>query len=239
MTATILRFVLDHWRETLLVALLFTAIAGIRGCVQERDARIRQEAVANERLVDLEASNARADSLDKVHARTDSQVAVAQAHISQLRQRADSLAHEAEADAREASIRLAEAGDSLAATLDSLHSVVPPDLRHLTGNARRQHAEEREAQRDVSEALSRQLAATVQMREAADSTARLRERRYGSLEDAYEARGRALERAREALEVRVPEEGGRGIGRDLVAAGVGAGLYLLVDQVVVPLVGGT
>ena len=229
-TALVWSFLTDYWRE----ALIGVGILAFAGYCHERDNRIRQEAVAEERLEDTRVAIERAEVADSAYRAVARFTGAQLSQMDSLRRVASRRSEEAEANAREASARLVEAGDSLTATLDSAWIVVmqaeageslidPATLKPLITAARIQNREKDRAHQSLADALHDQLAATQDMLAASDSTSRLWQTRYNALEDAYDARGRALTEATEALEVATVDEGPSWTER-LLWAGAGVGI---------------
>lgn len=195
-------FVLQYWKEIGLGLLIVGLVTFGKLWMSERDDRIRSEAEAELLTERADSALAEAQRADSARAVADSTAERAQEEVDVARRQAEEERRRAAAAGRRAQVERAAAGDSLRATLDSLHAVVPAPLRPLVQEARVQHRREQEAQRSVVASFQAEMAAVVREREAADSTVALLTMRYDALEEAHEARGRALAEARAALEAR-------------------------------------
>lgn len=196
---------LQYWKEIGLGLLIVGLVTFGKLWMTERDDRIRSEAEAELLTERADAAVEEARQADSARAAADSAADRAQEEVNEARREAELQRERAAEAGRRARVERAAAGDSLRATLDSLHAVVPVPLRDLVQTARVQHRREQAAQRSVVAALEAGMEARARETAAADSTASLWRRRYDVLEDAHEARGRALAEARAALDARQRE----------------------------------
>lgn len=205
---TVHGWLLNHW-QGVGVALLVSAVVGSGyGWMSERDTRIRAEGAREVAVAQAEESAARAAAVDSAYRAVVAETEPLIADLDSMRAAAEAARATAEAGVRRAEVEVATAGDSLRATLDNLSAVAPPELAPLVHTAQRQHREEQAAHSRVSRAFRAQIDAMTAQLSAADSTASLWQTRHTRLEQAYDARGDALERAEAALET--TQEAGQG-----------------------------
>lgn len=199
-------------------------------CVHERDNRIRQEAVHK---VTVERFVVR-DSAREVQAREtaarDSARADSIADLSALLDSAEARARVAERGVDEASERAVEAGEDIRASIDSV-AILDPGLGRTM---RRQLSDHLEADREVLAAVEGERDAHQSVAETLREQRDLWRNRWNDERRLRLTTEDALDEAREALEVRVPEEG-TSWGERVLWAGAGVG----VGALVVAVTGGT